>query len=225
MTVQKGVIARFENVNIFQEDNSLTLTGIDFQLEEGSFAYLMGKTGSGKSSLIRALIADLPAKGGQAEVAGFQLPVKTKDLPLLRRKVGVVFQDFQLLGDRSVYDNLAFVLRATGWKDQIQIRARVSEVLMQLGIEYCSGRMPYQLSGGEQQRVVIARAILNEPVLLIADEPTGNLDPETGREIMELFKKINAAGTAILIATHNPAWPQLFPAPCFYCREGRLLQI
>ena len=158
-------------------------------------------------------------------VAGFRFPLKSSEIPLLRRKVGVVFQDFQLLTDRNIADNLAFVLRATGWKDRNQIRNRISEVLMQVGIEYTSGKFPYQLSGGEQQRVVIARAILNAPQLLIADEPTGNLDPETGKEIMELFCKINRSGTSVLMATHNPSWPQLYPAPILLCKDGKLLRV
>jgi cell division transport system ATP-binding protein len=223
MNPERSVLISFDNVSVFQEDNTLTLADVDFEMKAGEFYYLLGKTGSGKSSLIRTLIADLPIGGGKASVAGFQFPVKSKDIPLLRRKVGVIFQDFQLLSDRSVYDNLAFVLKATGWKDKNLIRNRISEVLMQVGIEYTSGKMPHQLSGGEQQRVSISRAILNEPVLLIADEPTGNLDPETGREIMKLFQKINRNGTAILMATHNPAWPAEFPASEIICRDGRLL--
>lgn len=225
MENRANMLVRYENVSLYQEDNSLTLADIDFEMQAGDFVYLMGKTGSGKSSFIRSLIADLPIASGTAMVAGFQFPPKKKVVPYLRRKVGVVFQDFQLLDDRSVYENLAFVLRATGWEDQALMRNRISEVLMQTGIEYCSGKKPHQLSGGEQQRVVIARAVLNEPLLLIADEPTGNLDPETGREIMELFRKINANGTAILMATHNPAWPQAFPGRIIVCGEGRMKPI
>jgi cell division transport system ATP-binding protein len=223
MSTEGNILISYENVSIFQEDNSLTLADVDFEMKAGDFFYLLGKTGSGKSSLIRSLIADLPVGTGKAQVAGFSFPIKRKEIPLLRRKVGVIFQDFQLLSDRSVYDNLAFVLRSTGWKDKNLIRNRISEVLMQVGIEYTSGKMPHQLSGGEQQRVSIARAILNEPVLLIADEPTGNLDPETGRDIMRLFQKINRNGTAILMATHNPAWPAEFPAATLICRDGRLI--
>lgn len=224
--MQEGIspVVRYENVSIYQEGNSLILADVDLEITKGGFVYLMGKTGSGKTSLIRTLIADLPISGGIAEVAGYTFPLRQKDVPQLRRKVGVVFQDFQLLEDRSVYENLAFVLKATGWKDHNLIRNRISEVLMQVGIEYTSGRKPHQLSGGEQQRVVIARAILNEPLLLIADEPTGNLDPETGREIMELFRKINSAGTAILMATHNPVWPELFPATILHCLGGRIMK-
>ena len=218
----REAIIQFENVSVYQEDNTLTIADIDFEMMPGDFVYLLGKTGSGKSSFIRTLIADLPIGAGKAQVAGFQFPVKGNDIALLRRKVGVIFQDFQLLSDRSVYDNLAFVLRATGQNDKNIIRNRISEVLMEVGIEYTSGKMPHQLSGGEQQRVSIARSILNQPVLLIADEPTGNLDPETGQEIMALFQKINRSGTAILMATHNPAWPELFPAPSLLCRDGRL---
>ena len=222
MNPSENILVAFENVSVFQEDNTLTLADVDFEIKPGDFFYLLGKTGSGKSSLIRTLIADLPPGAGKASVAGFSLPVKGNNIALLRRKVGVIFQDFQLLSDRSVYDNLAFVLKATGWKDKNLIRNRISDVLMQVGIEYTSGRMPHQLSGGEQQRVGIARAILNEPLLLIADEPTGNLDPETGLEIMRLFQRINRNGTAILMATHNPAWPEQFPAPALICRDGRV---
>jgi cell division transport system ATP-binding protein len=223
MSPESNILISYQNVSIFQEDNTLTLADVDFEIKAGDFYYLLGKTGSGKSSLIRSLIADLPIGAGTAQVAGFQLPVKGNNIAQLRRKVGVIFQDFQLLSDRSVYDNLAFVLRATGWKYKNLIRNRISEVLMQVGIEYTSGKMPHQLSGGEQQRVSIARAILNEPVLLIADEPTGNLDPETGRDIMKLFQKINRNGTAVLMATHNPAWPAEFPAGEIICRDGRLV--
>ncbi len=212
----------FENVSIYQEDNSLILADIDFQMAAGAFIYLLGKTGSGKSTFIRTLIADLPIASGNAVVAGYKLPVPKNEIPLLRRKIGVVFQDFQLLSDRSVFDNLAFVLKATGWKDKSLIRNRISEVLMQVGIEFTSGKLPHQISGGEQQRVSIARAILNDPALIIADEPTGNLDPETGQGIMELFKRINQNGTAILLATHNPSWPEKYPAPALICRDGRL---
>ena len=215
-------IIQYSGVSVFQEDNSLTLADIDFEMQPGDFIYLLGKTGSGKSSFIRTLIADLPIGAGQASVAGFSFPVTGKDIALLRRKVAVIFQDFQLLSDRSVYENLAFVLQATGHRDRQAIRNRISEVLMEVGIEYTSGKMPHQLSGGEQQRVSIARAILNNPLLLIADEPTGNLDPETGNGIMELFRKINRNGTAILMATHNPLWPKEFPAPALLCKDGRL---
>jgi cell division transport system ATP-binding protein len=215
-------VISFENVSIYQEDNSLILADIDFQMQAGDFIYLLGKTGSGKSTFIRTLIADLPIASGNATVAGFKLPVPKNEIPLLRRKIGVVFQDFQLLSDRTVFDNLAFVLKATGWKDKSLIRNRISEVLMQVGIEFTSGKLPHQISGGEQQRVSIARAILNEPALIIADEPTGNLDPETGQGIMELFKRINHNGTAILLATHNPSWPEKYPGPALICRDGRL---
>jgi cell division transport system ATP-binding protein len=222
MESSSALLVSYEQVNVVQEDQRLVLEQVDFRMHSGDFIYLMGKTGSGKSSFIRTLIADLPIQSGKAMVAGFWFPLKSSDVPRLRRKVGVVFQDFQLLTDRNVFDNLAFVLRATGWKDRNQIRSRISEVLMQVGIEYTSSRFPHQLSGGEQQRVVIARAILNEPLLLIADEPTGNLDPETGKEIMELFLKINRTGTGILMATHNPSWPQLYPAPVVLCSDSRL---
>jgi cell division transport system ATP-binding protein len=218
------ILIQYQDVNLLQEDKTLTLRDVNFEMRKGDFFFLMGKTGSGKSSFIHSLICDLEIGAGTAKVAGFNFPLKDREIPLLRRKIGVVFQDLQLLSDRSVFENLAFVLRATGWKDKNLMRNRISAVLMEVGIEYTSSKMPHQLSGGEQQRVAIARAILNEPVLLIADEPTGNLDPETGKEIMELFRKINATGTAVLMATHNPVWVELYPAPVLHCADGQLIR-
>lgn len=212
-----------EGADICQEDQRIVLSQVDFQMDKGEFLYLVGPTGSGKSSLLKTLYADLPLKNGKGSVAGFSLPVERKQIPDLRRKLGIIFQDFQLLFDRNVFENLAFVLKATGWKDQKEIRNRISEVLMKVGIEFASNKMPHQLSGGEQQRVAIARALLNEPLLLIADEPTGNLDPETGEGILETFLKINRFGTAVLLATHNYQLIDLFPAHTIRCSGGKLL--
>lgn len=212
----------FENANIYQDDQSLVLSNVDLTIEKGEFLYLLGQTGSGKSSLLKTLYGDLPLTSGKAHVAGFDLPIKKGDLPRLRRKLGIIFQDFQLLPDRPVYDNLSFVLKATGWTDKQKIRNQISEVLMRVGVEFVSNKMPHQISGGEQQRVAIARSLLNEPVLLIADEPTGNLDPETGDGIMEIFRKINQFGTAIILATHNMQLIEKFPAHTIVCKKGRI---
>lgn len=220
MTPEK--IVTLSNVNIYQEDNSLVLSDIDFSLEKGEFLYLIGQTGSGKSSLLKTLFGDLHLSSGTGHVAGFDFPLQRKNIPHLRRKLGMIFQDFQLLHDRTVYENLLFVLKATGWKDKQAMRNRISEVLMKVGVEFASGKKPHQISGGEQQRVAIARSLLNEPLLLIADEPTGNLDPETGAGIMETFMKINQYGTAIILATHNMQWIEKFPAHTIHCKNGRL---
>ncbi len=220
--MEKENIVFFHNANIYQEDNSLVLSDIDLVVSKGEFLYLVGQTGSGKSSLLKTLYADLTFESGTAEVVGYKLPVHRSDIPKLRRKLGIIFQDFQLLPDRSVYENLSFVLKATGWTEKQKIRNRISEVLMKVGVEFASNKMPHQISGGEQQRVAIARALLNEPVLLIADEPTGNLDPETGIGIMELFKKINQFGTAIILATHNMQLIQQFPAPTIVFKNGKI---
>ena len=221
MTPEKIII--LSNVNIYQEDNSLVLSDIDFTMEKGEFLYLIGQTGSGKSSFIKTLFADLALSSGTGKVAGFDFPLRRKNIPPLRRKLGMIFQDFQLLHARTVYDNLLFVLKATGWKNKQAMRNRISEVLMKVGMEFASGKKPHQISGGEQQRVAIARSLLNEPLLLIADEPTGNLDPETGTGIMETFMKINQYGTAIILATHNMQWIEKFPAHTIHCKNGRLI--
>lgn len=207
---------------IWQEDKKIVLSNLNFHIEKGEFLYLVGPTGSGKSSLLKTLYADLPLIKGSGMVAGFELPIERSKIPDLRRRLGIIFQDFQLLFDRNVYENLLFVLKATGWKEEKEIRNRISEVLMKVGIEFASNKMPHQLSGGEQQRVAIARALLNEPVLLIADEPTGNLDPDTGMGIMETFLKINQFGTAVLLATHNFQIIEQFPAHTIRCAGGKV---
>lgn len=213
-----------DGVDIYQGDRPV-LNDVHFGINPGEFVYLIGRTGSGKSSLMKTLYADLWLHTGSARVAGHELHhIKPQEVPFLRRKIGIVFQDFQLLSDRTVEDNLEFVLRATGWDNPSKITHRIAEVLMQVGLGTAHKRMPHQLSGGEQQRVVIARAMLNEPKILIADEPTGNLDPEVGEQIMQVFKTINAAGTAILMATHNHHFLRKYPARVLRCEQGMVLE-
>ncbi|MDD3636997.1 MAG: ATP-binding cassette domain-containing protein [Bacteroidales bacterium] len=216
-------IVSLSELSIFQKQN-LVLTNVHLQIQQGEFVYLIGKTGSGKSSLLKTLYAELPALDGKAEVAGFDLRMlKSAQIPFLRRRLGIVFQDFQLLFDRTVYDNLAFVLKATGWKDKIKITERIMEVLDEVGLRSKRNKRPHQLSGGEQQRVAIARALLNNPVLILADEPTGNLDPETSNEIMRLLFRISEAGQAVLMATHNYNLIHKFPSRIIKCEEGAVI--
>jgi len=213
-----------DRADIYQGDRPV-LNDVHFEIKNGEFVFMIGRTGSGKSSLLKTLYADLWLHTGSAKVAGYELhKIKRADVPFLRRRIGIVFQDFQLLSDRSVEDNLSFVLRATGWEDKSKISKRIAEVLMQVGLGTAQKRMPHQLSGGEQQRVVIARAMLNEPKILIADEPTGNLDPEVGDQIMQVFKTINNAGTAILMATHNHDFIRKFPARVLKCENGSVVE-
>ena len=219
------VIIRLKDAKIYQKDH-LVLSKVSFELKSGDFIYLIGKTGSGKSSLLKTLYGDLLLQKGVGEVVGFDLTsLKEKEIPHLRRGIGVVFQDFQLLSDRTVNDNLSFVLRATGWDDKDKINDRVQEVLTQVGMWEKGYKMPHELSGGEQQRVSIARAILNEPELIIADEPTGNLDPETSREIMTLLKGIQDKGKAIFMATHDYSLINDFPSKMIRCAEGTILPV
>ena len=196
-------IIRYQNVSICQQGLEI-LEGINFELNKGEFVYLIGKVGSGKTSFLKTIYGELEIQSGEAEVMGHNLrTIKQKHIPELRRRLGIVFQDFQLLTDRTVHANLEFVLRATGWKDKMDIHMRIEEVLEQVGMSGKGYKMPNELSGGEQQRIVIARAILNKPELILADEPTGNLDVETGRHIVELLKEICSQGSAILLITHN----------------------
>jgi cell division transport system ATP-binding protein len=193
-------------------------------VEQHEFVFLIGRTGSGKSSLLKTLYADLPLKSGLSEVVGYSLSeIKSKEVPFLRRKIGIIFQDFQLFTDRSVHENLSFVLKATGWTDPILIKERIGEVLLQVGLLEALTKMPHQLSGGEQQRVVIARALLNNPSILLADEPTGNLDPDVADGIFKLFQDINKKGTAILMATHNHELLRKYPYRVLKCEKGKLL--
>ena len=196
-------IIRYENVSICQQGLEI-LEGINFELNKGEFVYLIGKVGSGKTSFLKTIYGELDIHSGEAEVMGCNLrTIKQKHIPDLRRRLGIVFQDFQLLTDRTVHANLEFVLRATGWKNKVDIHMRIEEVLEQVGMSGKGYKMPNELSGGEQQRIAIARAILNKPELILADEPTGNLDVETGQRIVELLKEISAQGSAILMITHN----------------------
>lgn len=197
------ILIRYKDVHIQQQDNDI-LEDVNLELNKGEFVYLIGKVGSGKTSLLKTLYGELEVKTGEAEVMGYNMKtIKRKHIPALRRRIGIVFQDFQLLTDRTVYANLEFVLRATGWKNKREINYRIEEVLEQVGMEGKGKKMPNELSGGEQQRIVIARAILNKPELILADEPTGNLDVETGRKIVELLRGICENGSAIMMTTHN----------------------
>lgn len=208
---------------IFQGENPV-LSDVTFSVEQHEFVFLIGRTGSGKSSLLKTLYADLPLKSGLSEVVGYSLPeIKNKEVPFLRRKIGIIFQDFQLFTDRSVHENLSFVLKATGWTDPILIKERIGEVLLQVGLLEALNKMPHQLSGGEQQRIVIARALLNNPSILLADEPTGNLDPDVADGIFKLFQDINKKGTAILMATHNHELLRKYPYRVLKCEKGKLL--
>ena len=200
------------------------LSDVTFSVEQHEFVFLIGRTGSGKSSLLKTLYADLPLKSGLSEVVGYSLSeIKNKEVPFLRRKIGIIFQDFQLFTDRSVHENLSFVLKATGWTDPILIKERIGEVLLQVGLLEALTKMPHQLSGGEQQRVVIARALLNNPSILLGDEPTGNLDPDVADGIFKLFQDINKKGTAILMATHNHELLRKYPYRVLKCEKGKLL--
>jgi cell division transport system ATP-binding protein len=208
---------------IFQGETPV-LSDVNFSVEQHEFVFLIGRTGSGKSSLLKTLYADLKLQSGLAEIVGYSLTkIKNNEVPFLRRKIGIIFQDFQLFGDRTVQENLSFVLKATGWTDSVKIKERISDVLIQVGLTDSLQKMPHQLSGGEQQRVVIARALLNEPSILLADEPTGNLDPDVADGIFRLFQDINKKGTAILMATHNHELLRKFPYRVLKCEKGRLL--
>ena len=217
-----NVVIALTNLFIYQK-NILILSDVNLAIEKGQFVYLVGKTGTGKSSLLKTLYADLPVVEGEAVVVGYDLTkIKMKEIPFLRRKLGIVFQDFQLLTDRSVSDNLLFVMTATGWKDKNIMQSRIMEVLDLVGLGTKGFKMPFELSGGEQQRVAIARALINNPEIILADEPTGNLDPETSEGIMDLLFKISKVGTAILMATHNYSLFRKFPARTIKCEDGKL---
>lgn len=217
-------VIEFEKASIFQRD-ILVLSDVNLKIEKGQFIYLIGKTGTGKSSLLQTIYADLPLQDGSANVAGFDLRhLKNRDIPLLRRKLGIIFQDFQLLIDRSVAENLYFVMKATGWKDKVKMKERVNEVLDKVELGTKDFKMPHQLSGGEQQRVAIARALINDPEIILADEPTGNLDPETSKGIMKLLFEISGSGRSVLMATHNYSLFKEFPALTLRCEDGRVFQ-
>lgn len=216
-------VVRVREASILQ-DNNTVLADLNFDIDKGEFVYLVGRTGSGKSSLLKTLYADLPLRLGDITVAGFDIRgIKSSDVPSLRRKLGIIFQDFQLFADRTVAENLMFVMKATGWRDTTRMKTRLNEVLMDVGLGSIEKKMPHQLSGGEQQRVVIARALLNEPMILIADEPTGNLDPEVSHGIIKIFQQINKSGTAILMATHSYGLIKRFPYRVLKCEDGKVL--
>ena len=218
-------IIQIENSNIFQ-GGSLVLSEVNLNVKQGEFVYLIGKTGSGKSSLLKTLYADIKLKEGEGKVVGYDLRnLRDKEIPFLRRKIGVIFQDFQLLTDRNVEENLKFVLKATGWKDANAMDNRIKDVLNKVGMKTKGFKMPFQLSGGEQQRIAIARALLNDPELIIADEPTGNLDPKTSEEIIELLVKISKNGRAILMATHDYSLILKYPASMIKCDDGKIFEI
>lgn len=218
-----SAIISLKEASVYQKLN-LVLSGVNLEITEGEFVYLIGKVGSGKTSLLKTLYAELPLNEGEGTVAGFDLrKIKRHEISFLRRKIGMVFQDFQLLPDRNVFDNLAFVLSATGWKDKIRINNRIKEVLERVTFQYKEDKFPHQLSGGEQQRVVIARALLNDPEMILADEPTGNLDPDTSEQLMKLMQSISENGRAILMATHNYEMIRKFPGRTLKCDDGKLI--
>jgi cell division transport system ATP-binding protein len=213
----------YSNVQLNREENSI-LRDVSLTINRGDFLYIIGKVGSGKSTLMKSMYAELPIKEGSARVFDYELAgIKRRLIPFLRRKIGIVFQDFQLLIDRTVEKNLEFVLYATGWKDRREIKDRINEVLVQVGMQNKTYKMPHELSGGEQQRVVIARALLNSPALILADEPTGNLDPETGSQIVALLQEISGHGTAIVMSTHNYSIVQAFPGKIMRCENVSLI--
>jgi cell division transport system ATP-binding protein len=219
------VIIELTNCSIWQQ-NHLVLSGVNLSVGKGEFLYLVGRVGSGKSSLIKTLNAQIPLKEGTGLVAGYDLSkIRNKDVPFLRRKIGIVFQDFQLLTDRTVNENLEFVLKATGWKNKSEMDKRIGEVLEKVGLGLKGYKMPHQLSGGEQQRVVIGRALLNDPEIILADEPTGNLDPETSEGILKLLTDISKTGRAVIVATHNYTLLKKFSARTLKCEEGVLSEV
>lgn len=203
--------------------HNIVLSEVNFTIESGEFVYLIGKTGSGKSSLLRTLYADIDLNAGECSIAGYNLnKIKRKEIPYLRRKLGIVFQDFQLLTDRTVNDNLLFVMKATGWKDKAKINERIQDLLKRVGLETKGFKMPHELSGGEQQRLAIARALINDPEIILADEPTGNLDPETSEEILALLLEISNSGRAVLMATHDYSLFEKHPSRTMKCHGGKL---
>jgi cell division transport system ATP-binding protein len=213
------------NVTIYQE-NKVILSNINLEVHHGEFLYIIGKTGSGKSSFMKTLYADLPLVEGQASIVDYDLAtLKEDNIPYLRRKIGIVFQDFKLLPDRSVKENMLFVLKATGWTDKQEMQVKIDEVLEKVDLKSVANKMPHQLSGGEQQRVAIARALLNDPELILADEPTGNLDPQTSVEVMEVLRKINANGKTVIMATHDYALLMKYPSKTLKCEDSKIFEV
>ncbi len=218
-------LVKLTNVAILQKDKPI-LTDVNLEINQGDFCYLIGSTGSGKSSLLKTLYGELPLIRGKGEIVGFNLRrLKNKEIPYLRRKLGIVFQDFKLLTDRSVYDNLLFVLKATEWKDKKVMDFRIRQILEQLDLSDKIYSFPFELSGGEQQRVSIARSLLNKPELILADEPTGNLDPETSNEIMKIFQELNKQGQTVVMATHDYALIYQYPSTTYKCEAGKLFEV
>jgi len=217
-------LIKFENVTIFQDERPV-VGNLSVEIKKGEFVYLLGKTGSGKSSFLKTIYGDLTLNNGNANVCGFMLhDLKQKEIPFLRRRLGIVFQDFQLLGDRSVYENLKFVMKATGWKEDAKIKERVLDVLKKVNLDGKENKMPHELSGGEQQRVSIARALVNNPELILADEPTGNLDPQTSEEILVLLKKLSESGCAVLFATHDMLVYNKFKSRTLLFENGKVIE-
>lgn len=218
-------IIRYNSVSLRRKEFEV-LKNVNFTIDRGEFVYLIGKVGSGKSSLLKSIYADLPIECGEASVLDYDLArIRRRDIPYLRRHIGFVFQDFQLLMDRSIYSNLNFVLKATGWKNSTEIEERIKNVLTAVGMTNKSYKMPHELSGGEQQRIVIARALLNQPDIILADEPTGNLDPETGEHVIRLLHSISTTGTSVMIATHNRFLIDLYPGRVLKCEEKSLISL
>ena len=218
-------IVQYKNVEILRKE-LVVLKNVNFELQEGEFTYLLGKVGSGKSSLLKSMYAEIPILEGEASVLDYDLThIKKKEIPMLRREIGIVFQDFQLLTARSVYDNLKFVLDATGWKSDEEKDTRIEEVLKEMGMINKSYKMPHELSGGEQQRIVIARALLNHPKLILADEPTGNLDPATGDQIVQHLHRISQEGTAVIMATHNMNFVEEYPGRIIKCEDKHIIEV
>ncbi|MEC4005414.1 ATP-binding cassette domain-containing protein [Flavobacterium sp. SUN052] len=219
------VVLSLKDVTIYQE-NKVILSQINLEVCHGEFLYIIGKTGTGKSSFMKTLYGDLPLTEGEAHFVEYDLAtLQEKDIPYLRRKIGIVFQDFKLLPDRSVSDNMLFVLKATGWVDPAEMQHKIDEVLDKVGMKGFANQMPHQLSGGEQQRVAIARALLNDPELILADEPTGNLDPQTSAEVLEVLKSINSLGKTIIMATHDYALLMKFPSKTLKCEDGAIFEV
>lgn len=218
-------LVNYSNVQLNRDEN-IILKNVNLTVNRGDFLYIIGKVGSGKSTLMKSMYAELPIEGGSARVFDYELAsLRRRLVPYLRRKIGIVFQDFQLLIDRTVEKNLEFVLKATGWRNRREIKDRINEVLVQVGMQNKTYKMPHELSGGEQQRVVIARALLNSPALILADEPTGNLDPETGSQIVALLQEIAVKGTAVIMSTHNYSIVQAFPGKIMRCEHMELLEM
>ena len=222
---EKKVVISLENASVYQK-TSLILSDVNIKISEGEFVYLVGRTGTGKSSLLKTLYGDLEFREGKGEVVGFDLQqLNWQNVPYLRRKLGIIFQDFQLLMDRNVEDNLRFALEATDWRDEVEIQKQITNVLLSVDLSHKRYAMPYELSGGEQQRVVIARALLNNPQLILADEPTGNLDPQTSEDIVQLLYQISQqTTTSVLIGTHDFYSIQKFPARMITCKDGKVME-